>query len=261
MYGLFEENWEPTETSVRAFSEALANKLSSRAAERRQTGRLRMSMLGETCDRRLWFRVNAPEKAEKLPGATRIKFLFGDILEEMLLYLAKEAGHKVEREQEEVSIAGVSGHIDAIVDGELLDVKSSSTYGMEKFRNNALREDDPFGYLGQLGAYGYALGGVSRNFLAVDKTLGHLHVDSYEPSKEDYEKLISEKKEIVSKKTPPTTLIPDEPMGKSGNRALSTKCSYCEFKAECRPFRTFLYSNGPAFLTEVHLLPKVQEVR
>ena len=62
--------------------------------------------------------------------------MFGDILEELLLFLAKEAGHTVTGQQDTLSISGVNGHRDAIIDGRLVDVKSASSYSFRKFKNN-----------------------------------------------------------------------------------------------------------------------------
>jgi hypothetical protein len=44
------------------------------------------------------------------------------------------------------------GHQDAIIDGVLVDCKSASGVGFDKFKYNKLAEDDPFGYVAQLSA-------------------------------------------------------------------------------------------------------------
>ena len=40
-----------------------------------------------------------PGKGEEFTGHTYLKFLFGDIIEELILLLAKTAGHEVKNEQ------------------------------------------------------------------------------------------------------------------------------------------------------------------
>ena len=61
-----------------------------------------------------------------------IAFLFGDIVEEVVLFLARAAGHEVTDEQKEIEINGVRGHIDGRVDGLPVDVKSASSYSYRK---------------------------------------------------------------------------------------------------------------------------------
>ncbi len=73
---------------------------------------------------------------------------------------------------------------------------------------------------------------------------------------------VQRKKDLCCEDEPPARIdwgiVPD---GKSGNMKLGTKCSYCKYKNECHPdLRTFLYSGGPRFLTEVVNEPKVLEV-
>ena len=60
------------------------------------TGTIRMSSIGQPCTRKFWYSINKPEASEELRASTKIKFLYGDILEELLLSLAEAAGHKVE---------------------------------------------------------------------------------------------------------------------------------------------------------------------
>src|SRR3546814_11640783 len=65
---------------------------------------LRFSALGKP-DRQVWFEAHPVEggKEDLLPS-TYIKFLYGDLIEQLILFLAKEAGHLVEAEQAEVEV-------------------------------------------------------------------------------------------------------------------------------------------------------------
>ena len=217
---------------------------------------LRMSNLGQP-DRKLWYTINQPEKAEPLAPNVRVKFLLGDIFEALSLFLAQAAGHKVERRQEMVEIDGVRGRIDGTIDGRLVDCKSSSTYGMDKFRENAVKKDDPFGYIPQFGAYAFAMGLDKGSFLAGDKTLGHLVLDTYELKGVDYKREIANKRAMLAKKEPPPRCYPDEKHQDSGNRKLGVGCSYCDFKRHCwQGLRLFMYSGKPVFLTKVVREPR-----
>ena len=125
--------------------------------EPRDRGNLRLSAIGKP-DRKLWYDVNKKLTPETLPPSTRIKFLYGYILEELLLLCATVAGHDVTDQQKEVTLEGVVGHQDSIIDGVLVDVKSASGMGFDKFKYNRLTEDDPFGYVAQVSAYATANG-------------------------------------------------------------------------------------------------------
>ena len=272
IYKLFTEDHTVDDKNLYHLSYKLVNVIKKRidTSNKERQGRLRMSNAGKPCERQLWYEVNTPELAEPLPPEAHIKFLYGDILEEILLFLAVEAGHKVEGEQDELEINGVKGHRDAILDGATIDVKSASTYSFNKFKFGLSPNEDGFGYLDQLGQYNYA--GQSDDkvtvkdkayFLVIDKTLGHITLDEHKTSGKDYSEFIEHKKKIVSLQEPPKRAFMVEPDGKSGNMKLGFQCSYCPFKKTCWPsMRTFLYANGPRHLVTVKREPKdIYEVK
>lgn len=227
---------------------------------------LRMSNIGKGT-RQLWYAKHY-DSEEKLEGHTLLKFLIGDITECVVLFLSKMAGHSVTHLQDEVSLEGIKGHIDADIDGVTVDVKSASPYAFKKFENGTLVEDDAFGYIEQIASYSKARE-TDGAFLAMDKVSGKL---AYLPfSKEELDKFdvvdrIKYLKEALESPVEPDRCYPDEKMGESGNRKLGVNCSYCEFKKRCWSdsnggigLRTFLYSSGPVFLTTVKSEPKVFE--
>lgn len=226
---------------------------------------LRMSNIGRP-DRQLWFDLNGKGEKEKLLPATLIKFAYGDLIEQMMLLYAKMAGHTVEREQEEVEIDGIKGHIDAVIDGVVVDVKSASTFSWQKFDSGALLQpgNDPFGYVAQLAGYVEAITpGADGAFLAVDKTLGKLtllRVPAEVLARYRVRDRIGHIKQVVASPDMPPRCYPDVPDGKSGNMKLDTGCSYCPHKFNCWPdLRTYYYSTGPRYLTRVVREPKVTE--
>ena len=240
--------------------------------EEQPRGTLRMSSIGQPCERKLWYSVNAHEEGEVLRPETKIKFLYGDILEDLLLSLAVAAGHKVEGHQDTLEIKGIKGHRDAVIDGVTVDVKSASTYSFKKFKEGGLLRDDPFGYMTQLSSYVYAgkddplvkdkEGGA---FLVIDKQHGHLCLDYHNFKKTGHlgkvEELYDKRIKSAGGSTPPIRGFKAEPEGKSGNYKLGVNCSYCSYKSICHPsLRTFLYARGPVFLTTVKKTPNVTEV-
>ncbi len=231
-------------------------------------GTLRLSNLGKK-DRQLWYETkNYP--GEEFEGSTIFKFIYGDLIEELTLFLAEVSGHRVEGQQGEVYVDGILGHRDAFIDGVLVDVKSTSSYSFKKFKDGTLKEDDPFGYYTQLSGY-LADDKYDRDhgaFLAVDKQNGTLALlPVHAGDTVDVRARISHLKEVVTSEEPPDRCYEPEPMGKGGNMKLGTGCSYCKFKNECwkdanegTGLRTFLYSNGPVWFTAVVDLPRVMEV-
>lgn len=247
----------------RKFSDLLKTRLVGKREPKR--GTLRMSNIGKPCERQLYYSVNSPEEAEELRPEAHMKFLFGDAIELLLLFLAEASGHKVEGTQDEQEIEGIKGHRDAVIDGTIVDVKSASSYSFKKFEEGRLSEDDSFGYVDQLQSYLFAgqtddkVTDKDRGaFLVVDKTLGHICLDVHERKKVPYDKIYNHKKKMVAEKDPPERGFDPVPDGKSGNERLGINCSYCDFKNKCYPdLRTFIYSTGPRYLTKVVREPKV----
>lgn len=250
------------------FGMKLAGIMAERLGDRERRGTLRMSNIGKPCTRQLYYEVNNTDEKEEFRPEVYMKFLYGDLIEELVLFLAKQAGHTVEGQQDEQEIAGVLGHRDVVLDGTVADVKSASPFSFKKFAEGRLAEDDAFGYIDQLQSYIYTgqddpiVTDKDRGaFLVLDKVSGKLCLDIHEREEYDIEAAYEYKKDLVASDEPPARGFDPLPDGKSGNMKLGLNCSYCDFKNKCHPeLRTFLYSNGPRFLTETVKEPKVPEV-
>lgn len=193
---------------------------------------LRMSNIGKPCTRALWYEIKGNVKGEPLSPETKLKFMVGDIVEAVILYLAKEAGHTVTLQQKEIEIDGIRGHIDAVIDGELVDVKSTTSMGIKKFADGSLAEDDPFGYISQISGYANALGKKTGTFLAFDKSAGDL-VTYTHYELEDTSKKIANVKEVLAKDAPPPRPFDPAYDKTAGRKKLGINCSYCSFKEHC----------------------------
>ena len=243
--------------------------LKYRFEEERKAPKLRMSALGKP-DRQLYYDINTDITGEALRPEVMLKFMYGDMWELLLLYLAEEAGHNVTHKQSQVELDGVLGHNDAIIDGVVVDVKSASTYGFRKFADGSLPEDDPFGYMEQLAAYCEAHGGLDGAFLVADKTTGKLCLArySYEFLKQyNIRDVVAHKKEMLASDVMPERCYAPVPEGQSGNQVLGVNCSYCPFKFHCWSdanggvgLRTFIYSTGPKHFVKVAKEPRTHEV-
>jgi len=245
----------------------LINNITQHEFDRRK---LRMSNIGKK-DRQLWYSFNG-YKGEELMPHTKIKFLYGHLIEEMILALTKLSGHEVTDEQKKVKVLGIRGSMDCKIDGVLTDVKSASPYGFKKFKDGSLINDDPFGYVDQIKGYAHAEKTTDIGWLVMDKTNGHLtylKYDMEDESKWYWAKInffsivdrIKNIKNIVKGIKPPKKCYEPVADGKSGNMKLPVGCSYCSYKYECWDnLRTFIYSNGPKYLTSVAREPNVIEV-
>lgn len=269
IYALLDEDnhHEPSEENLewiaQAVKETLRNKLSKRE---REAATLRFSSLGRP-DRQLWYGAHAPEKAERMQPKTYFKFLYGDMIELLLLFLAKEAGHEVTHLQEEVEVNGVLGHADAVIDGVTVDAKSASSYSYQKFEDGRFLTEDPFGYIGQIGGYRKALGTERAGFLVADKVHGDIcfaEVDSETLAANEPLPRIEHLNEVLASESEPPRCYEDKPEGKSGNRVLSTPCSYCPFAQHCwrdandgEGLRTYIYARGPVHFTKIAKEPRV----
>lgn len=235
----------------------------------KQSKGLRMSNIGKP-SRQLWYEsrrdLDAPSHMQP---HTHIKFLYGHLLEEVLLLLVKLAGHEVTDEQKQVEVDGIKGHMDCKINGEVVDVKTASNYAFRKFSEGTLAVDDPFGYMAQLAGYEAAEGTSDGGFLAINKESGELAL--LRPgslSKPNISTRIVELKEILTIDKPPSRCYTDIPEGKSGNMRIATGCNYCPFKNDCWSdsndgdgLRVFKYSNGLKYFTKVVAEPRVEEIK
>ena len=236
-------------------------------SERNSNFSLRMSNIGRPA-RQLWFEKNKPLDNAKPSAATQMKFLYGHLLEEILLMIVRAAGHTVTDEQKEVELNGIKGHMDCKIDGEVVDVKTASKYAFSKFKNGGLHDDDPFGYIPQLAAYEKAEDTCKGGFLVINKEGGDLWLHKPEDlSKPNIETLLSTlKKKLDSTLMPPVCYAPVEE-GKKGNMKIHKNCVYCPYKFECfkdsnngKGLRIFKYANRLEYLTKINVEPRVEEI-
>ena len=254
---------EVSDEDIDNFGEAIKDVVKHWATPKaRDNNTLRMSNIGKP-SRQLWYDLKYKREESSFEDShLPIKFLYGHLLEEVLLFLVKMSGHKVEDEQKEVEVKGVKGHIDCKIDGEVIDIKTASGFAFNKFRNGTLREDDPFGYMAQLAGYEEAEGTTNGGFLVINKESGELTL--YQPEELDKPyapKVIEDIKESLNNNEPPEFCYEPIPEGKSGNMKLPKNCSYCNHKFRCYPdLRVFKYSKGLVYFTEIVNEPKVEEV-
>ena len=259
-----------TDEAIEDFGEKMKDALRSwaRPPKRDSSFSLRMSNIGKPI-RRLWFDKHSEVSKEAHSPKTFIKFLYGHLLEEVVLMLARLTEHTIDSEQKEIKVEGISGHMDCKIDNEVVDIKTASGYAFRKFSNGSLSEDDPFGYIPQLTGYEEAEGTSAGGFLVINKENGELCF--YAPDELDKPNIkykINNTLKALNKVKPPTELC-YEPVyeGKKGNKKLHKNCSYCPHKFECfkdsnegKGLRIFKYNKGLTYFTKVMAEPRVEEV-
>ncbi len=255
-----------TEEICTRFGDTCADLLRDQLSNQDSRGRLRLSALGKP-SRQLYNSYHGVA-GEPINGPTYIKFIYGHMVEAIVLALAELAGHRVRDNQKQVEVEGVKGHIDGYIDDVLMDVKSCSSFAFKKFQRNKLHEDDAFGYIPQLRAYAHAEKQDTYGWLAMDKQNGTLAWLQYheDPPKGapyadaidwDVPERVKSVKKLVEGPIPSVCYEPI-PDGKSGNMQLAMGCRWCAFKHTCWPeVRVFGYANGPKYLTKVVREPRV----
>ena len=270
IYSLFTSN-EPTKISANVLQEFAKNVtdavVNALTEERKPRNNLRLSMIGQPA-RKVWYSVRSTEQ-EELAGSDYIKFLYGDILEALLVFLSKVSGHKVSDQQKQVVLNDVVGHQDAVVDNVLVDFKSASSFSFKKFTEGMVFKDDPFGYVAQLSAYAQANNAKEAGWVVIDKTTGQIaYCPVHQMEMINASQKIDYLRNAIKDSEPPSRCYDDVPDGKSGNMQLATGCNYCAYKFDCwsdanngKGLRAFQYANSVKYLTKVDREPNVPELQ
>ena len=240
----------------------LKEALSQWSTPREKSVGLRMSNVGRP-NRQLWYDIKSNKNQEDFSPAVIFRFLYGHVVEELLLFFVDLAGHKVEHQQAEVNVLGLKGHVDCLIDDVVIDIKSASDFSFRKFKDGKLSQDDPFGYLAQLAAYEHGFGKSGGGFLVANKSSGEICL--YRPDELEVPNIESRletvRAELKEDVPPRERCYPIIAKGKSGNMGLHNSCKWCRHKFQCNPdLRVFKYSNTLEYLTEVEVLPSVEEI-
>jgi|TARA_R110000823_G_scaffold279344_2_gene397651 hypothetical protein len=259
---------ELSDQMVEEFGEDMKEALRGWAKKQPKTkDALRMSNIGKPA-RQLWYNKHSKSTKKDLESSLVIKFLYGHLLEALVVFFVKLSGHEITDQQKEVNVSGIKGHMDCKIDGEVVDIKSTSGFAFNKFRNGTLPEQDSFGYMAQLAGYEEAEGTDKGGFLAINKETGELWM--FRPDEFDKPNIKSKIKGLkasLKKLEPPELCYQPIAEGVKGNFKLPKECNWCEYKMEChsdsnkgKGLRVFDYARGPSFFTEVMVEPKVKEI-
>ena len=183
-----------------------------------------------------------------------IRFLIGDLVEAAAILVMKAAGVNVQQEQGQCSLEldgqTVNGTLDVIIDDKVWDIKSTSPWSFEnKFSGrggyDAIKEDDPFGYIMQGFLYSESQGLPFGGWIAINKSSGEWDfVEAPDNQDEDRETYLKEAAQRVraivndAKFKIPFTSLPETYTYKgvkyeTGNRLMPKTCTFCSFKENC----------------------------
>ncbi len=229
------------ENIIAEFSEAIAYGLKRQIFfEKSVQKNLRVSALGK-CLRQQFYSIKGYE-GEVINPRTKMTFLFGDIVEAVVVTLAKASGVELIEQQKEVDVDGVKGHIDGLIKTEdgiyLFECKSMADASFKNLTSSGLSDD--FGYLTQVNMYMYALGLDRAYLVAVNKNTGHIEEVEIPRDEDLIEKTLNNisvlRSCLESDNLPPRKYEPvleKSKRGHAGRMILPIPCSYCAYKNFC----------------------------
>lgn len=247
----FISNHNLTEKNVKAlsqeFSERMHDSILSRFNDNeKKSFNLRMSNIGlplrQLCLQRDYGREFSP--------TFTLSGFYGTMLEHFTLFLLRASGVNVQEvnKKTELKIGDfrLRGELDLIIDGAVWDVKSASPYSYDnKFKSyEHIKEDDPFGYVGQLYGYSMAENLPAGGWIVINKAKGLIKVipvpiEVQKTTKQyylrDFQKTIDHV--VGNMPAPPCTGVVKEYFRskETGNSILNRDCEFCPYKTRCHP--------------------------
>jgi hypothetical protein len=191
-----------------------------------------MSQIGRPCDRALWYQFRGFDGAE-FDGRLLLIFELGDVIEDRVVYWLKQAGFKVEGQQNafEAHAGFFRGHCDGIIHGvtqkpHILEIKSANKKRFAEFKKQGVRLTAPE-YWAQCQCYmGYS--SLQRALVVVYcKDNSEVFTERIHFSQSDFQALESRAYSIITADKEPESLPTDH-----------EACKWCEFDGPCRHGQT-----------------------
>jgi hypothetical protein len=178
-----------------------------------------------------------------------VRMLMGDASECIARFFLKAAGIEATSDGDKVKLdvdgQTVKGESDIDIDNEVWDVKSCSTWAYDNKWSKGyqgLRDEDNFGYVGQLFGYADAQDKETGGWIVIDKSNGYVNVVPVTADDADAKKVREERVNTVRaiRDDAPfercfeaeTEYFRKEP---TGAKKLCNACSFCDYKAACWP--------------------------
>jgi CRISPR/Cas system-associated exonuclease Cas4 (RecB family) len=216
------------EDLIKRIDDAIIARADSRASRKY----LGASSLGEVCDRKLWYSFHQPTKI--LDARVNRIFDLGNLIEDYLVKLLRDAGYTVHDKDEEGKQFGfedgiIAGNSDGVivVDGVpmLLEFKSYNTKRFAELKKSGVQSSDPK-YYGQVNVYMKYLELDQCLFIAMDKNTSELYFQTvkYDPIEAHY--LVNRGKGIAEE-------LNVENISKKYSHISSFGCKFCDYRKIC----------------------------
>ena len=234
-------------TIVNEFGEACKDAFKKHFTEERDKEfKPRMSSIGKPlCQLQM---EKSGAKTETPPYNSKMRFLYGDLIEALAIAILKSSGIKIDEFQKKVTHTfgedKINGTYDAKILGKVWDIKSASPYSFKyKFLAgfDSLLKNDTFGYVSQGYLYAQADDSDFGGWIVIDKSSGEWAVVETPINDDEHFKIALDKAKKNLK-----ALNDNEPFqrqyeeieekfnGKpTGNKVLGTECGFCSYKKAC----------------------------
>lgn len=204
---------------------------------------LRMSSIGRpVCQQ--WYEKNDPDGAVEFSANFLMNMLMGDIVEAVFKGILTEAGIDFSdgfKSTLKTPHGDVQGTHDLIMNKRVDDIKSASPWSYtNKFKDyETLKDNDSFGYVGQLAGYAKALSVDPGGWWVINKANGefkYIAADDMDLD-EELEKINETVKTLKDNKfkkcfdAVPETFRKKE----TGNKILGMECGWCKYRYKCWP--------------------------
>ena len=236
-------------TIVNEFGEACKQAFKKQFTDTRENKfRIRMSSIGRPlCQLQM---EKSGAEAEPMPYNTKMRNLFGDLIEASAVAIMKAAGIRLEDLQKEVKLKlgkqTIKGTYDVKIQNKIWDIKSASPYSFDhKFGEDggfdAILKQDTFGYVSQGYLYSNAEKTDFGGWIAINKSTGEWSIAETPLSDSKYSKdaieLAQKNIEALESNAPFKRLFKDEEeffnKKATGNRTLGLECRFCAYKKPC----------------------------
>ena len=227
-----------------------------------------LSAIGR-CARSLWYQHREEYKRAQLPARSLKVFMFGDMIEDQVVELAKQTGARVLYTGEDqltvklsTPLGELGGHPDGVIYGDsgtpfLLEVKSCSDVGWKWSpgwsKLDHVPEDNDY-YL-QIQAYLWSeeiqeMGIDTCCLIVVAKNTSHMK-QIMVPRDEDALETIMDQATWVAQDSPPVRPYDPHYEKKKKRMILKYPCSYCGYVRHCHPEHVVYIEGGkPVHVTE-----------
>lgn len=206
--------------NIEEFSNELGNAIYKQfeAQDNRQSNRLGGSIIGDNCERKIWYMFRWAKKPD-FDGRMRKLFNTGHIHEDRIVNTLRDAGYSVENTQKEYTAC--YGHFVSKPDGEIDDKYSLEikTHNEKNFKK--LKKEIPRKHIIQGNINAYFMGAKKWWYVAENKNDDTIYSQKIETNAKMGENTLFKAQRIIDARTPPAGVD-------------NFTCKFCPLKSICK---------------------------